>query len=192
MSLDVRRRNCDKEKNILSSPYGMKKICIPIGIEEYGRILYKAKLFKDYINSMVIKYPEIFPSNMDQNYKLHDIFPESKKMKDLRLRRIKYEGEVFTIAPFFVLPYMMGYSDDVEKPLFLRRFGVTYWALTYVFGYNDMYWYRIENRIGRNSVVGTTVKHSYSKSRNSSLVNPAFHGMFCFWLAPRRHLNIPK
>lgn len=160
MSLDVRRRNCNKEKNILSSPYGMKRICIPIGIEEYRRILYDAKLFKDNINSMIIKYPEIFPLDMDQNYKLHDILPESKKMKDLRLRRIKYKGEVFTIAPFFVLPYMMGYSDDVEKPLFLRRFGVPYWALTYVFGYNDMYWYRIENRIGRNSVVGTTVKHS--------------------------------
>jgi len=42
--------------------------------------------------------------------------------------------------------------------LFLRQFGIPYWALTYVFGHNDMYWYRIENHFGRNSVVGTTVK----------------------------------
>jgi len=160
MSLEPRRRDCNKEKNILTSHYGTKRICIPISIKEYKRILYDARLFKDYINDMVIKYPEIFPPEMDKNYRLHDILPESKKMKDIRLRRIDYKGEVFTIAPSFVLPYMMGYSDDVDKPLFLRRFGVPYWGLTYVFGSNDMYWYRIENRFGRNSVVGTTVKHS--------------------------------
>ena len=53
---------------------------------------------------------------------------------------------------------MMGYTDDVEKALFLRRWGVPHWALTYVFGHNEQYWYRLENHLGRNSVVGTTVK----------------------------------
>ena len=70
-------------------------------------------------------------------------------------------GAVYTIAPAFVLPYMTGYIDAVEKALFLRgKFGVPYWGLTYVFGHNDLDWERLELRLGRNSIVGTTVKHA--------------------------------
>ncbi len=51
--------------------------------------------------------------------------------------------------PSFVMPYMVGYTDDVEKSMFLRCWGVPYWALAYVFGRNAQYWYRIDNHIGR-------------------------------------------
>jgi hypothetical protein len=46
----------------------------------------------------------------------------------------------------------------VEKPLFLRKFNVPFWGLAYVFGRDAMYWYRLECTLGRNSLVGTTVK----------------------------------
>jgi hypothetical protein len=166
MSFNGRERNCNKEKGSYYPFNNTKRICIPIDYEEYNRILNDANLFREYLNTIIIQYPMIFPSNIENGYSLHDILPESKKMKGIRLRRIKYKGEVFTISPCFVLPYMMGYADEVEKPLFLRRFGVPYWALTYVFGYNDMYWYRIENRLGRNSVVGTTVKYPENLSED--------------------------
>jgi len=39
-------------------------------------------------------------------------------------------------APSFVLPSMTGYTETVEKALFLRRFGVPFWGLTYVLGHN--------------------------------------------------------
>jgi hypothetical protein len=42
--------------------------------------------------------------------------------------------------------------------LFLRRFDVPFWGLTYVFGRDDDYWYRMENQFGRYSIVQTTVK----------------------------------
>jgi hypothetical protein len=42
--------------------------------------------------------------------------------------------------------------------LFLRSFGVPFWALAHVFGKNAMYWYRLEVSLGRNSIVGTTVR----------------------------------
>jgi len=64
----------------------------------------------------------------------------------------------YRIVPSFVLPYMTGCTADVEKVLFLRRFGVPFWGLTYVFGRNDMYWYRIVEHLGRFDLVGTTVK----------------------------------
>ncbi len=67
---------------------------------------------------------------------------------------------VFTIAPAFVMPYMRGFTADIEKALFLRRFGVPFWGLTYVFGHNDMFWYRTEVSLGHFSVLATTVKEA--------------------------------
>jgi hypothetical protein len=83
----------------------------------------------------------------------------------VRLRRIKLKTRdekgkeiVVTIAPSAVMPYMSGYTDEVEKPLFLRRFGVPFWALAYVFGRDDQYWYRLAGQFGRYDIVQTTVK----------------------------------
>ena len=56
------------------------------------------------------------------------------------------------------MPYMTGFAEEVEKPLFLRKFNVPFWALAYVFGRNAMYWFRLEQSLGRNSLVGTTIK----------------------------------
>ena len=36
--------------------------------------------------------------------------------------------------------------------------GVPPWLLTIGFGHSDMYWYRVIERLGRNSLVGTTVR----------------------------------
>ena len=56
---------------------------------------------------------------------------------------------------------MTGDTENVEKAIFLhQKFNVPFWALTYVFGRNDMYWYRICQHIGRNSIVGTTVRQA--------------------------------
>jgi hypothetical protein len=52
---------------------------------------------------------------------------------------------------------MTGYTDEVEKALFLRRFGVPFWALSYVFGRDDDYWYRMASHMGSYSIVQTTV-----------------------------------
>ncbi len=57
-----------------------------------------------------------------------------------------------------MMPYLVGKTSDFEKPLYLRRYGVPFDALSYVFGKNDMYWYRAYLSLGRFSVVGTTVK----------------------------------
>ena len=161
-----RERKSSKEKDSDSLSNGSKRICIPIEREEYEQILLDKTAFRQYLDMKVEQYPELFPSTIQQGYKLHGILPPSKKMPDVRMRRIKVEAkrdgkeEVFTVAPSFVMPYMTGYTDDVENALFLRKFAVPYWALTHVFGHNDMYWERMELRFGRNSIVGTTVKQT--------------------------------
>jgi hypothetical protein len=44
--------------------------------------------------------------------------------------------------------------------LFLRAFGVPFWAMARVFGKDPMYWYRLEISLGRNSIVGTTARRA--------------------------------
>jgi broad specificity phosphatase PhoE len=50
-------------------------------------------------------------------------------------------------------------ADDVEKGLFLRKFGVPFWAVSHIFGRDQMYWYRLKQALGRNSIVGTTTRN---------------------------------
>jgi hypothetical protein len=69
-------------------------------------------------------------------------------------------GAVFTLRPSFVLPYGIARTEDVEKALFRRQWGVPFAALAYVFGRDAMYWYRAWMSLGRPNLVGTTVKHA--------------------------------
>ena len=55
---------------------------------------------------------------------------------------------------------MTARTEEVEGPLFLRKFGVPFWALVRVFGGDPMRWYRLEVGLGRNSLVGTTVRRT--------------------------------
>jgi hypothetical protein len=142
-----------------------RRICLPIDRETYEKIIADKQGFRAMIDDFVEIYPELFPAEMTKGYQLYGFRRQSKKMPDVQLRRIclhdrDAEGrlQVFTVTPSFVLPYMMGDADDVEKALFLRRFGVPFWALTYVFGRNDMYWQRLMTRFGVNDIVGTTIK----------------------------------
>ena len=161
-----RKRTCNIEKDLTALAQGSKRICLPIARAEYERIVLDPQAFRQLLDPLIGQYPELFPVAMAQGYQLHDILPVSKKLPAIRLRRIRVGapeqpgGAVFTLAPAFVWPYMTGYTDEVEKALFLRgKFGVPYWGLTYVFGHNDLYWERLELSLGRNSIVGTTVKH---------------------------------
>ena len=155
-------RRCSLEKDFDHLANKSRQICTFIDEEGGNCILGDAKDFRKYLDGMIAQYPELFPVTIRQGYTLHDILPESVKMPGIRLRRIKVKAndgngdEVFTIRPSFVMPYMVGYTNYVEKPLFLRRWGVSHWALAYVFGHDEQYWYRIYNHIGRNNIVETT------------------------------------
>ena len=157
------RRQCTKTKPEITNL--SRRICLPIDRENYDDRITDKQGFREMVDDFVEIYPELFPPEITQGYQLYGFRRPSKKMPDVQLRRIclhKRDSEghlqVYTITPSFVLPYMMGDAEDVEKALFLRRFGVPYWALTYVFGHNDMYWQRLMSRFGANDIVGTTIK----------------------------------
>jgi len=163
--MNTRKRNCNQEKEALPIE-GSKRLCIPLGKTEHEQVIGDKVAFREMLDEQIKAYPELFPSQISQGYHLHGLHPTSKKMPEVTLRRIKLkeadktgQAQVYTVAPTFVLPYMTGYTDEVEKALFLHeKFGVPFWGLTYAFGRNDMYWYRLCQQIGGNSVVGTTVK----------------------------------
>ncbi|MFT6963235.1 MAG: hypothetical protein ACJAWV_002969 [Flammeovirgaceae bacterium] len=47
--------------------------------------------------------------------------------------------------------------DFVSTGLFLLKFGVPFWALAFVFGYNETWWYWVFISLGRHDIVGTTI-----------------------------------
>ena len=108
---------------------------------------------------MIKRYPELFPEAIEEGF-IFQGFLHSKK-QDLTMRRIelKSDGEQYQLRPSFMMPYMVGRTDQMEKPLFLRRWGVPFEALAYVFGRYAMFWYRAYLSLGRPSIVATTIKN---------------------------------
>lgn len=134
-----------------------KSVCLPFDEEDYPTLVEDSAAFRAYLDGMYQQHPELFPAEMSEGFYFHDILTSRKQQ--LKLRRIQLRsGPVYQIRPSFVMPYMVGRTDDVEKALYLRSLGVSYDALAYVFGRDAMYWYRLTVSLGRNSVVGTTVK----------------------------------
>lgn len=152
------QRKYTKTKEKVSKP--SKRIILAIELEKYKEIVKEPKAFREWVNEHIAHSPELFPADIVNGYVLHDM-RASSKMPEIILRRIelKESKDVFTIAPSGVMPYMTSYTDDVEKALFLLRFGVPYWGLTYVFGKNDMFWFRLFCHFGRYNIVQTTVKN---------------------------------
>ena len=139
---------------------GYRTIRLPFEQTAHEAFLADKVVAKVQIDKLYNQYPELFPEEMAHGYVLYGFTQESSK-QGLRCRRIQLktaDKPVFTVAPSFVTPYMRGLTAEIEKALFLRRFGVPFWGLTYVFGHNDMFWYRAEVSLGSFNVAGTTVK----------------------------------
>ena len=148
---------------------GSKTIRIPLDRKTYNKALNDKNLLRSIIDDFIKSSPQIFPKTIVNGYYMHGYANVSKKLS-IKQQRIKIleTREVYTIAPCDIMPYMTGFTEDVEIPLLMRRFGVPHWALTYAFGKNPMYWYRMEVGLGRNSVVGTTVQLPENLPKNLS------------------------
>jgi hypothetical protein len=133
-----------------------KTICLPFSQEIYEKYVINPTDFRRCIDQRIDLFPELFPSEIAEGYRMKDMYWSKKQ--GIPTRRIEISGTPYTIRPSFVMPYMTGIVDEVEKGLFLRKFNVPFWGLSYVFGKDPMYWYRIEKSLGRNSIVGTTVR----------------------------------
>ena len=134
-----------------------RTICVPVAEDEYEQVIDDPREFRRLLDRCYHQMPELFPEGFSQGYKLKDGRVSIKA--NVNIRRIKLKnGDSYSVRPSFLMPYMTARAEDVEGPLFFRKFGVPFWALARVFGNDPMYWYRLEIGLGRNSLVGTTVR----------------------------------
>ena len=108
-------------------------------------------------------HPELFPSAFrEQGYALDGFEPPSRRQPGLRLRRLRVPrtNRVYTLRPSFVMPYLVATTDKVEFGLELLSSGVTPEIVARGCGRNAMFWYRLEEHLGRNSLAGTTLRAS--------------------------------
>jgi hypothetical protein len=141
-------------------PRGFSTICLPVSIERYRQVIDSPALYRQWLDEAFRTTPELFPAAFATGYTLKDDRVSAKRGLRLRRIRCKATGCAFSVRPCFVLPYMTAWTDQADGPLFLRSFGVPFWALARVFGKGAMFWYRVELGLGRNSIVGTTVRRA--------------------------------
>jgi hypothetical protein len=135
-------------------------ICLPIRQDDYPDVVADPQRFRSWLDRAFRDHPELFPKAFAHGYRLKDERVSAKTGRRLRRVRLRSTGESFSVRPSFVLPYLAGSASDVQGPLFLRAFGVPFRALARVFGKGPMYWYRLELGLGRNRIVGTTVRQA--------------------------------
>jgi hypothetical protein len=115
-----------------------------------------SKWFRSIIDKNIQLFPELFPMEIQKGYLMKDV-SRSKKMT-IDIRRIQIGQSSYTIRPSFIMPYMTENTDIAEKVLLLRKYSVPFWVLADVFGRDAMHWFRMEQSLGRNSLVGTTIR----------------------------------
>jgi hypothetical protein len=135
-------------------------LCLPIGKDDYAALVGDPGRFRAWLDRCFRAWPELFPQAFRHGYRLKDTRASSRAGLCLRRVRLKATGESFSVRPSFLLPYLTGTTDEAQGPLSLRAFGVPFWALARVFGRGDMYWYRLEVSLGRNSIAGTTARRA--------------------------------
>lgn len=160
MDAQQRTRSCVRQSSPPSpgTPRGSRQICIPMTRDTYDRIWDDAEEVRRYLAPLIQANPELFPAGIQDRYQLTGHLPASAKMPGISLRQVRVQQRVYTLRPSFVMPYMTGTVDDLENPLHLLSYGVPCWLVTKIFGHNDMFWQRQLERLGCNSLVGTTVR----------------------------------
>jgi hypothetical protein len=80
------QRKCSKE--ISRTTTANRRIVIPMDKDKYLSLVNDAIAFRQAIDEMIKRHPELFPPEVAQGYYLHDR-RQSAKMPDVQLRRIK-------------------------------------------------------------------------------------------------------
>lgn len=136
-------------------------ICLPADQALYQQAVADPQRFRAWLDDSFRQHPELFPQAFAQGYRLKDGRVSKKLGLRLRRVRLKATGQSFSVRPSFALPYLVGTADGVADALFLRSFSVPFWAIARVFGKDHDFWYRLEVALGRNSIVGTTVRQAH-------------------------------
>ncbi len=134
-----------------------RTIVLPIASGIYERFMLESKFAHETIKELYESHMDLFPAEMLSGYKLNGRTRLSKKIEGFQMRKIMVAGTNYQIRPSYILPYCREQVDLASKGLFLLKFGVPFWALAFVFGYNATWWYRMFISLERHDIVGTTI-----------------------------------
>lgn len=163
MDTRPKTRPVNRERKIPSRQglRGAKQIVIPMSRQQYDQLWTDPDRLREYVDELARHDSELFPPEFDQGYIWHGYGRQSRKLGGVRLRKVVLKnGTAYWLRPSFVLAYMAGVADELAYPLLLAAHGVPAWLLTMGFGHSDSYWYRLIEHLGRNSLVGTTVREA--------------------------------
>ncbi len=135
-----------------------KRIILPCHEETYPEFIDDKPASTSHVQAWIDGHPEVFPETIHEGWSLYGVPRESVK-QGLRVRRIvtTADDEVWSIQPAFVMPYMSCDTAPAEKMLFLQKWAPA-WALAHAFENDVMTIHRLTSRMGRYTMVGTTVK----------------------------------
>ena len=152
--------NRNRPQDAPQSQRGDHQIVLPMTREQFDELWEHSDKTRELVDRLMAEHTELFPTCLRKGYALHGFARTSQKLEGIRLRKIRPAGggQAYHLRPSFVMSYMTGTTDEVEHPLLLASYGVPNWVLTRIYGHNDMYWHRLVERLGRNSLVGTTVR----------------------------------
>ena len=155
---NTRRVNREREPSPTQPPRGAKQIVLPMTRSQNDEIWHDPQRIRAFVEESARAAPELFPVGFDRGYRLHGFGRNSRKLAGLKLRKIVLDdGSSYWLRPSFIAPYMVGTLDELAYPLLLAAHGVPPWLLKIGFGHSEMYWHRLVERLGRSSLVGTTV-----------------------------------
>jgi hypothetical protein len=139
---------------------GQRQIVLPMTREQFNACWEDPGQMRRLVDRAMAEHPELFPPCLRDGYAFHGFARPSRKRDGLRLRKIRPRGSAgaYHLRPSFVLTFMTGTTDALAYPLLLASYGVPNEVLTMGFGHSPMYWHRLVERLGRNSLVGTTVR----------------------------------
>lgn len=140
----------------LGKQYENRTIVLPFDEATYPEVSQDPVRYRKQLERFIENHPNLFPPEVESGFQMKDIYRSDRF--EFVIRRIAIAGTAYTIRPSFVLPNLVGRVSESEDALFLRKFDVPYWAIARVFGHSPMHWYRLEQTIGRYSLVETTVQ----------------------------------
>ena len=156
---NTRRVNRERKPSPPQPPRGAKQIVIPMTRPQYDEIWHDPRRIRAAVAEWARSAPELFPAGFDRGYRLHGFGRPSRKLPGLKLRKIvTADGSSYWLRPSFIAGYMAGTVDELAYPMLLAAHGVPPWLLKLGFGRNEMFWHRLVERLGRSSLVGTTVR----------------------------------
>ena len=96
---------------------GHKTICIPCSQQEYERVVDDPETFRKFLDQQIEATPELFPPGIDRGYRMKDVYTSRKT--GCKLRRVELRDlDCYLVRPSFLMPYLCGYAEDVQAPLF--------------------------------------------------------------------------